>query len=75
MSHTAQLLQASSAGEVVVCSMAPYVNWEVTYAPRYPRDPEPWTVAGYRYSGRECHAMTRADLVAWVADMAREGQR
>lgn len=67
-SETAKLLNRMERyGAVIVCSMAPYENWEVTYAPRSKTDREPWTVAGhYRYSGRECHAMTREALEAWA---------
>lgn len=66
-SFTNRLLTAQENGAVIVCSMAPYLNWEVTYSPRHSRDGEPWTIAGsFRYSGRECHAMTRAELEAWA---------
>lgn len=65
-SYTDRLLKAQENGAIIVCSMAPYENWEVTYDPRHKRDGEPWTVSGLRYSGRQCHAMTRAELEAWA---------
>lgn len=66
-SLTDRLKRAMENGAVIVCSMAPYENWEVTYDPRHSRDPEPWTVAGsFRYSGRECHAMTPEALEKWA---------
>lgn len=63
-SQTARLLAAMDNGAVIVCDCAPYQNWEVTYAPRNPRDPQPWYVAGFHYGGGECKAMTPADLAA-----------
>jgi hypothetical protein len=62
-SYTDRLLTAQRNGAVIVCSMAPWQGQEVTHDPRHPRDGEPWTVAGYRFSGRFCHATVRAEAV------------
>jgi hypothetical protein len=64
-SATDRLLRAEENGAIIVCACAPYENWEMTYAPRHERDPQPWVIAGaFRYSGSECKAMTREDLKA-----------
>lgn len=58
-------------GYTVVCSVGPYTDEPVEFAPRYPTDREPWVLRSktyrdpvtgeleilYRYSGRECHAL------------------
>lgn len=59
---TAELRAAAQAGQTIVCSLEPHEDWPVTDAPRtgLAHDPEPWTIPGvpYRFSGRECHAVT-----------------
>lgn len=64
--YTAELLAARADGRTIVCSLDPYQNVPVTYDPRHPHDPSPWSAPGipYRMTGRECHAID-ADG-AWV---------
>lgn len=63
---TRELLKAQHEGARIVCSVAPYEGHAVNYAPRTTRDPQPWVLTGsqglFRYSGRECHAESAADL-------------
>lgn len=62
---TQELLKAQSAGQRIVCSVAPYEDQPMEYKPRHGRDPLPWVAVGmsaetqktWRYSGRECHAV------------------
>ncbi|MGW0061399.1 hypothetical protein ACWDTT_15915 [Streptosporangium sandarakinum] len=61
-SYTGELLAAQAAGKRIVCSMQPYVGWEMTYDPRRTGDPKPWRITDlladrFRYSGRECYAV------------------
>lgn len=62
--YTRELRRAQEQGAKIVCSMAPYEGKPVTYSPREKGDPKPWIFRnpeendwGYRYSGRECHAV------------------
>lgn len=58
---TQELKDAVNEGSRVVCSLAPYEGQLVEYRPRSESDPSPWVLTswpdGYRYSGRECHAV------------------
>jgi hypothetical protein len=65
---TQKLRQAQDKyGARIVCSLAPHEGEDVVYRPRWVTDREPWILAeydgmpvplkGYRYSGRECHAI------------------
>lgn len=57
---TQELLKAQSAGQRIVCSVAPYEGQAVEHKPRHRRDPLAWVLASQhdlRYSGRECHAV------------------
>jgi hypothetical protein len=54
------LRDALNAGLTIVCSVAPYEGREVAYDPGDSgTHPRPWVLpgTGFRYSGRECHAM------------------
>lgn len=62
--YTQELLAAQAKGQRIVCSVAPWVNDAMEYAPRKKGDPKPWKPVGwgfpesiYRFSGRECHAV------------------
>lgn len=57
---TQELLGYQREGAQIVCSLAPHEGTEVFYRPRTKGDPQPWMLPGapYRYSGRECHAVT-----------------
>ncbi|SEB60402.1 hypothetical protein SAMN04490356_0885 [Streptomyces melanosporofaciens] len=52
-----QAAQSSDGGAVIVCSLAPYEGRSVQYRPRHRNDAQPWVLGGFRYSGRECHAV------------------
>lgn len=56
-----RLLRDMDRGATIVCSVAPYVDREMEYAPRRKSDPSPWVLAGtaasFRYSGAECEAI------------------
>lgn len=68
-SWTNRLRNAKENGAKIVCSVAPYEGWEVTYLPRFPKDHAPWVIIAlqiypnttFRYSGRECHAIVPAE--------------
>lgn len=63
---TQRLLTARKAGQAVVCSFQPYEGWPVAYAPRNPKDPQPWKLlrqdgsdwpGSIRLHARECRAV------------------
>lgn len=60
--YTAELRKFKAEGAKIVCQVKPYEDQEVVYVPRNPGDPKPWRLMadpdGYRYSGRECTAVT-----------------
>lgn len=63
--YTRALRRAQEQGARIVCSVAPFSEVPVKYMPRFKEDPHPWVldrlprpVLEYRYSGRECRAVT-----------------
>lgn len=63
--YTRELRREKSQGAKIVCSVAPFDGEPVDYQPRQKGDSKPWKLAdrqgqpyeGFRYSGRECHAV------------------
>jgi hypothetical protein len=58
--YTQELLKAQREGAKIVVSLQPYAGREATYQPRSIHDSLPWVTEGapYRFTGRECHAVT-----------------
>lgn len=69
--YTQELLAERSKGAIIVISLAPHVGVPVEYNPRSAHDPEPWTAElPYRFSGRECHAVTPQQVGQFDRDLA-----
>ena len=57
VNHSRSLHRARNRGAAIVCDIEPFEGQPVLYAPRSPRDSQPWVLVKHRrvrLNGRQC---------------------